>query len=79
MYGILWWLRQVFLILTACFFLAFGIHILIASYRLKDPYSFIMTFFASNLIILISATLILGFVLRMVRVYRALKNPDGNE
>ncbi|MBW1781189.1 MAG: hypothetical protein JRL30_10665 [Deltaproteobacteria bacterium] len=73
MYGIFWWFRQVILILAGCFFLTFGIHILIAAYRLKDPYSFIMTFFASNLIILISATLIFGFVLRMVKVYRMSK------
>jgi di/tricarboxylate transporter len=68
-----WWLRQALLILAGCFFLAFGIHILIAAYKLNDPYSFVMAFFASNLIILISATLILGFVLRMIRVYRRLK------
>jgi len=73
MYTIFWWLRQSLLILAGCFFLTFGIHILIAAYQLKDPYSFIMAFFASNLIILISATLVLGFVLRMVRVYRILR------
>jgi len=73
MYTVFWWLRQALLILAGCFFLTFGIHILIAAYQLKDPYSFIMAFFASNLIILISATLVLGFVLRMVRVYRVLK------
>jgi len=73
MYSLFWWLRQVILILAGCFFLAFGILILIACYKLKDPYSFIMAFFASNLIILISATLILGFIIRMIRVYRVLK------
>lgn len=76
MFRTFWWLRQVILILAGCFFLAFGIHILIAAYRLTDPFSFIMAFFASNLIILISATLILGFVLRMIKVYRILKE-DG--
>jgi hypothetical protein len=73
MYSIFWWVRQVLLILAGCFFLTFGIHVLIAAYKLKDPYSFIMAFFASNLIMLISATLILGFILRMVKVYRILK------
>ncbi|MCD6304921.1 MAG: hypothetical protein J7M32_01380 [Deltaproteobacteria bacterium] len=73
MYTIFWWLRQSLLTLAACLFLTFGIHVLISAYRLKDPYSFIMAFFASNLMILISAALILGFVIRMVRVYRALK------
>ncbi len=74
MYSIFWWLRQVLLILAGCFFLTFGIHILIAAYKLEDPYSFVMAFFASNLIILISATLILGFILRMIKVYRILKD-----
>ena len=72
--GVFWWFRQVILILAGCFFLTFGIHILIAAYKLKNPYSFIMTFFASNLIILISATLIAGFIIRMIRVYEALKD-----
>jgi len=71
--GVFWWFRQVILILAGCFFLTFGIHILIAAYNLKDPYSFIMAFFASNLIILISATLIVGFIIRIIRVYRVLK------
>ena len=73
MYGVFWWIRQVILVLVGCFFLFFGINILIAAYKLKDPFSFIMTFFASNLMILISATLVLGFIIRMVRVYRASK------
>ncbi len=73
MYRVFWWVRQVLLILAGCFFLVFGIHILIAAYGLKDPYSFVMTFFASNFIILISATLIFGFIMRMIKVYRILK------
>jgi hypothetical protein len=73
MYRIFWWLRQSLLVLAGCFFLTFGIHVLIAAYKLKDPYSFIMAFFASNFIILISATLILGFILRMIKVYRVLR------
>lgn len=74
MYRIFWWFRQAILVLAGCFFLTFGIHILIVAYKLKDPYSFIMAFFASNLIILISATLIFGFILRMIKVYRILKD-----
>ena len=46
------------------FFLLFGIYLLILSYHLTDPFSFIMTFFASNLVILISAVLLLGLVLK---------------
>ncbi len=76
MHNIYWWVRQFILILVSCFFLLFGIHILIASYQLKDPFSFVMTFFASNLIILISATLLVGFIIRMVNAYRSSKDED---
>jgi nitrogen fixation/metabolism regulation signal transduction histidine kinase len=77
---ILWWLQQVVLTLVAVFFLAFGIQILVGAYRLNDPFTFIMTFFASNLIILISLTLLIGFVYRAWRVFQALRKdgpPDG--
>ena len=72
-----WWIRQFVLVLASCFFLLFGINLLIAAYGLENPYWFIMTFFASNLIILISATLLLGFVWRMIAVYRSAKNQGG--
>jgi hypothetical protein len=65
MTGMLQWIRQIALILVGCFFLAFGIHLLISAYRLENPFWFIMTFFASNLIILISAALLVGFVIRL--------------
>ncbi len=76
MRSIFWWVRQVILVLVGCLFLAFGILMLVSAYKLKDPYSFIMAFFASNLMILISATLVLGFVLRMVKVYRLLRDNE---
>ncbi len=61
------------------FFLLFGIYILIAAYHLKNPYAFIMTFFASNLIILISAVLVLGFILRMIKVFKLTRVPEKEE
>ena len=64
------------LVAAGLFFLVFGVDLLIASYGLNDPFSFVMTFFASNLIILISATLLLGFVLRMIGAFRKPKAED---
>jgi hypothetical protein len=58
------WIRQVLLILAGGFFLCFGIVLLVSAYHLNDPFLFIMTFFASNLIILISAALLVGFIWR---------------
>jgi di/tricarboxylate transporter len=73
-FGIFWWVRQIVLILVGCFFTVFGILVLMSAYKLKDPYSFIMAFFASNLMILISATVVLGLVLRTVKAYRLSKD-----
>jgi len=67
---IFWWIKQIILALLGCFFLIFGINLLISAYQLKDPFSFIMTFFSSNLIILISATLLIGFICRMINLHK---------
>ena len=58
-------LKMIIFILACLFFMAVGVDLLISAYRLNDPFSFIMVFFASNLMILISAALCLGFVLRL--------------
>lgn len=57
------------LIIVSIFFVVLGIELLISAYRLTDPFSFILMFFASNLMILISAALCLGFVLRLKRSF----------
>ena len=76
MNDLFWWIRQIVLTVIGCFFILFGIHILIASYRLNDPASFILTFFASNLMILISAALVVGFISRMcIAIRNAKKTP----
>jgi di/tricarboxylate transporter len=58
------------LLLISVLFLLFGVQVLFSAYQFKDPFEFVMTFFASNLIILISAALGLGFALRLWRRYR---------
>jgi len=75
MSDIIWWIRQVIFTLVGCFFLLFGIHILISAYHLKNPLWFIMTFFASNLIILISGALLVGFIMGMIGKH---KKTDGD-
>ncbi len=74
---IIWVFKQVLLILTGCFFLVFGISVLIQAYSLKDPFSFVLTFFASNLMILISAAILIGLVLRLVAVHRHRRRSPG--
>jgi nitrogen fixation/metabolism regulation signal transduction histidine kinase len=72
-----WLATQVVLALIAIFFIVFGIDLLFIAYQITEPFSFVMTFFASNLIILISATLLLIFVLKIVATIRRSK--DGEE
>ena len=70
---IVWWIGQCLLVLVAAFFLIFGISLFIASYKLANPFYFIMTVFGSNLMILISAALLIGFILRMINVFKLMK------
>jgi uncharacterized membrane protein (DUF106 family) len=63
------------LMIAGCFFILFGVYLLIAAYQLNDPFLFVMTFFASNLIILISAVLTLGFAIRLFRSERKEEEP----
>ena len=71
-----WWIRQIILVAISAFYLYFGIQVLISAYSLNDPFSFVLTFFASNFIILISAALLVGFIYRMIIYYRRSKEVD---
>jgi len=72
-----WWVTQIILAFLAIFFIIFGIDLLYIAYQLTEPFSFIMTFFASNLIILISATLLFSFVWKIVSYIRKTKEKEG--
>ena len=78
MSGLFWLIRQVVLILIGAFFLYYGIRLLISAYDLNDPFVFIMTFFAANFIILISATLIFGFTYRIIMAFRQSKESNND-
>lgn len=64
------WIKYGVLLILSGVFLVFGVHVLVAAYRLNDPFSFVLTFFASNLIILISGVGVAGFLIRLVQGYR---------
>jgi rhodanese-related sulfurtransferase len=66
-----WWLRQLALILVSICFFLFGIQLLISAYQLQDPFVFVLTFFSSNFIILISAALLVGFMFRAISLRNA--------
>jgi hypothetical protein len=65
-----WWPLQIVLCLISIFFSVFGVDLLMGAYSLEDPFTFVITFFAASLMILISLTLLAGFVIRMVRALR---------
>jgi hypothetical protein len=74
--------KFVSLILISLFFIVFGVLLLISAYGMSNPFEFIITFFAANFIILISAALCLGFVLRLIRLFKPAgddrpKGPDS--
>ena len=67
---LLQWIKFGALLTASGFFLLLGVQLLVASYRLNEPFSFILTFFASNLMILISAVGVIAFAIKMIQLYK---------
>lgn len=65
-FGIVWWIKHVTPIILGVFFLLFGIQMMVAAYRLDNPFVFVMTFFSSSFIILISLAIAGGMVYRIL-------------
>lgn len=64
--ALIWWAGQSLMGVFFLGFLVLGIDLCRASFHLKEPYEFILTFFASNLIILVSIALLAGLIVRIV-------------
>lgn len=69
-----WWIFQVLMMLVSLFFLVFGVDLMRAAYALESPYHFIMTFFSASFIILISLALAISFLIKMIRVFKQIRN-----
>ncbi|HOD34536.1 MAG TPA: hypothetical protein PLR20_00900 [Syntrophales bacterium] len=65
------WIKQITIALFSLLFLAFGVYLFLAAYGMKNPLEFIMTFFGSNLIILIS---LVGLIYPGVRIFLYLRD-----
>ena len=63
---LVWWALNTASAMLSIFFLFMGIHLCWASFQLDHPHQFILTFFASNLIILISLVILAGIVVRII-------------
>ncbi len=68
------YVRNIILTFVAIGFSLFGVYVLIFAYSLNDPFSFVLSFFAASLIILISLALFAGFVTRIILTYK-MENP----
>ena len=68
-----WWFLQILMIILSIFFTIFGIDLLIGAYSINNPFTFIIFFFSSSFIILISLTLLVGFIIKIIRMYKYLK------
>jgi hypothetical protein len=58
--------KPLFIAVASLVFLTMGIDMLVAAYRIENPIYFIMTFFSSSLMILISIT---GFIYSSIRIH----------
>lgn len=64
------WVRDILIGVFSVFFLFWGITLLLSAYSLKNPLEFIMMFFASNFIVLVSAS---GMLFSSLRLWRLCK------
>ncbi len=70
------WLRDILIGVLSAFFLVWGISLLISAYGMNNPVEFIMVFFASNFIVLISATGVLYAAFRFWRLWKETLRPS---
>jgi len=69
-----WWILQILMMLVSIFFLIFGVDLMRAAYALENPHNFIMTFFSASFIMLISLTLAIVFLIKIIRVFKQVRN-----
>jgi len=72
-----WWIRFIAFTALAVFFLQFGIAEMGRAYKLQHPSEFLASFFSSSFIILISGTLLVAFIWKMVLRYKEGKETPG--
>jgi di/tricarboxylate transporter len=69
-------IRGILIGVISSFFLFWGITLLLSAYSLKNPQEFIMLFFSSNFIILISGAGILYAAFRLWRICKEKDRPS---
>jgi hypothetical protein len=66
-----WWGKNGFIGILSLFFLIFGVETLMGAYTLNNPMEFIMYFFSSSLIILISLVGVICLIFRIHTFFKA--------
>jgi di/tricarboxylate transporter len=69
-------IRGILIGVISSFFLFWGITLLLSAYGMKNPQEFIMLFFSSNFIILISGAGILYAAFRLWRICKEKDRPS---
>ena len=64
--GLIWWAGQALIAVFSLGVLVLGIDLCRAPFHLKEPYHFVLTLFASNLIILVGAAFCAGLTVRAI-------------
>lgn len=69
---IFWWGFHIFVIFICTGFLLLGINMLRGAYGMQYPLKFFIAFFGSSMMILISGSLIVGFVIKIILRWRSI-------
>lgn len=72
-----WWVRWIFVAGLSVFFLVFGIEEMAQAYKTSNPGEFLAWFFSASFIILISGTLLIGSLWRMIHRFRSGPEENG--
>jgi hypothetical protein len=71
MMALLIWIKNIGVLILSLFFLIIGINTLIGSYHLNNPFEFVMYFFSSSLLILVS---IAGLIYCFFKIFFRKRN-----
>ena len=69
-----WWALKLFIGMVSLFFFVWGIDVLVFSYTLNNPLEFLMYFFSSSMLILVSAV---GIIYCAFKVLRKIKGESA--
>ena len=75
----LWWGKNISIAICSLFFLVFGIETLVGVFTLKNPLEFIMYFFSSSLMVLVSLVGLIYPAFQVHTLFRSRKIDDDPE